>query len=214
MAQHGSLILMSFAELPSRSGLGAEHSITPADDPFCRKEVPHPGSGMAGLRAGCQPGPGCSGQLGCLTGLCCPGSGHQPVGRLDNIPQGWGGAAGVTYMGGGTTQLEKAVPWTWECQLKNQLWEQGGGAWRCWLPWTSVEEEQDALHAPLPQGSGHPPRPSQPRTSSLEGALEGWTDMGTCVHGLIPQMLLRTDLGWSQQWDTATDQKALASCSP
>ena len=62
------------------------------------------------------------------------------MGRLDNIPQGWGGAAGVTYMGGGTTQLEKAVPWTWECQLKNQLWEQGGGAWRCWLPWTSVED--------------------------------------------------------------------------
>lgn len=37
VAQHGSLILTSFAELPSCSGLGAEHSIAPADDPFCRK---------------------------------------------------------------------------------------------------------------------------------------------------------------------------------
>lgn len=150
MAQHGSLILMSFADLPSRLGLGAEHSITPADDPFCRKESPSPRVRHGRPQSWVPARAGCSGQLGCLTGLCCPGSGHQLVGRLDNILQGWGGAAGVTYMGGGTTQLEKAVPWTWKYQLKNQLWEQGGGAWRCWLPWTSVEEEQDALHVPLP----------------------------------------------------------------
>ena len=37
VAQRGSLILTSFAELPSCSGLGAEYSIAPADDPFCRK---------------------------------------------------------------------------------------------------------------------------------------------------------------------------------
>ena len=48
----------------------------------------------------------------------------------------------------------------------------------------------------------------------IRGALEGQTDMGTRVHGLISQMLLRTGLGWSQQWDTAADQKALALCSP
>ena len=66
----------------------------------------------------------------------------------------------------------------------------------------------------LPLGQWSPTSAQPARDQLIRGALEGRTDVGTRVHGLIPQVLLRTDLGWSQQWDTAADQKALASCSP
>ena len=64
-----------------------------------------------------------------------------------------------------------------------------------------------------PPGHWSPTSAQPARDQLIRGALEGQMDVGTCVHGLTPQMLLRTVLGWSQQWDTTADQKALASCS-
>lgn len=68
---------------------------------------------------------------------------------------------------------------------------------------TSVEEEQGCSAHPLPSGQWSSTWAQPAWDQLIRGALEGQTDMGTCVHGLISQMLLRIGLGWSQQWDTA-----------
>ena len=85
MAPLSSCHLLSF---PHAQDSGLSTPLRQLMTHFAGGKVPHSGSGVASLRAGCQPRPGGSGQLGWLTGLRCPGSGHQPMGRLDNIPQG------------------------------------------------------------------------------------------------------------------------------
>lgn len=214
MALHGSLILMSFAELPSCSGLGAEHSIMPADDPFCRRESP-----SLRVRRG-QPQSWVPAQARRLWTarmahrVALPRFRTPANGQTGQYPSGmrwgcWGHLHGRRHHPAGEgCALDPGVP-TQESAL--------GAGRMCPKMLVTLDLCRGgagcSAHSP-PSGQWSSTWAQPAWDQLIRGALEGQTDMGTCVHGLISQMLLRTGLGWSQQWDTAADQKALALCSP